>query len=69
MDTIKEASYSGNIGMMEMYKFFKAASVEQKRLLKSLLSDGDTDGAWNLIQDVTGTQLHSMNQAQRAAAR
>jgi hypothetical protein len=55
---IGEASYSGNIGAMEMFKFYQKANDEQKKKLQSLIQRKDTKGAWKHIQDVTGIKLH-----------
>ncbi len=52
-----EASYKGNLGMMEMMKFFKVATPEEKELMKRLLAQGDQDSAWKLLQQVTDTEL------------
>ena len=54
---IGEASYEGNIGMMEVAKFFRVANETQKKLLKELMSKGKRKLAWKLIQDVTKTKL------------
>ena len=54
---IGEASYEGNLGMMEMMKFFKIASQDEKDLMKSLLSQGKQEEAWKLLQQVTDTEL------------
>lgn len=56
---LNEASYPGNLGMMEMFKFYEKASNEQKRLMKELISKKLFDGAWELLQQVTGVKLHS----------
>ena len=52
-----EASYPGNIGMMELAKFFQIANPEQKQLFKQLLEKGKKGLAWKLIQDITNTKL------------
>jgi len=52
-----EASYPGNIGMMELAKFFQIANPEQKQLFKQLLEKGKKGLAWKLIQDITDTKL------------
>jgi putative chitinase len=52
-----EASYEGNVGMMEVSKFFKMATAAQKKLFKELLEKGKRGLAWKLIQDVTDTRL------------
>ncbi len=54
---IKELAYPGNIGMMELIKFQKVATPEEKVRMKLLLST-DKKAAWNLLQQVTGTELH-----------
>ena len=61
---VDEAAYVGNIGAMEMFKFHQKASKEEKKKLKSLISDKKSKEAWKLVQDVTGTKLHkSVNEA------
>ena len=52
-----EASYPGNIGMMELAKFFSTANDEQKLLFKQLLERGKKGLAWKLIQDIVGVKL------------
>jgi hypothetical protein len=51
-------SYSGNIGMMEMMKFYKVATPEQKRQMQNYLNDKEFEKGWQLLQDVTGVKLH-----------
>jgi hypothetical protein len=51
-------SYDGNIGMMEMVKFYKVATPEQKEQMKGLIADKKNAQAWQLLQDVTGVKLH-----------
>ena len=52
-----EASYPGNIGMMELAKFFSTANEEQKTLFKQLLEKGKKGLAWKLVQDIVGVKL------------
>jgi hypothetical protein len=52
-----EASYPGNIGMMELAKFFSMADEEQKTLFKQLLERGKKVLAWKLVQDIVGVKL------------
>jgi len=52
-----EASYPGNIGIMELTKFFKIASPEQQEMFKKLVNTGEKKLAWFLIQKVTGVKL------------
>jgi predicted chitinase len=54
---VGEASYPGNIGAMEIAKFFRVAKDDDKKLLKDLISKGKKGLAWRLIQDVTGVKL------------
>ena len=55
---LDEAVYDGNIGMMELVKFYNKASPKQKSVLQSLIRDKKVKQAWSLIQDVTGVKLH-----------
>ena len=52
-----EAAYEGNIGIMEVNKFFQIATPEQKKLFKQLLAADRTKDAWRLVQDVTNVKL------------
>jgi len=56
-ELLSELSYPGNIGMMELMKFQKVATPEQKVRMRFLLST-DKKAAWNLLQHVTGVKLH-----------
>lgn len=55
---LAEASYAGNIGMMEMFKFYQVATPEQKKKMQELLAGGKQEDAWNFMQEVTKTTLH-----------
>jgi len=55
--SMSEAAYKGNIGMMEMMKFFEVATPQEKEKLKKLIADKNQSAAWKLIQDVTGMKL------------
>lgn len=68
---IQEASYKGNIGIMELAKFHREANPEDKKKFISLMkkksivkSDSEknkiANQIWQLIQDVTGTKLYQM---------
>ena len=54
---LDEASYAGNIGVMEVIKFYQTAKPEQVKAFKALLAKKDHDAAWRMIQQVTGTKL------------
>lgn len=54
---LDEASYPGNIGMMEMFKFYQKATADQKAKMKKLLDGKHFDEAWEFLQQVTGVKL------------
>ena len=54
---VGEASYPGNIGAMEVMKFFQVANSKEKELLKKLINANEKKAAWNLIQKITGVRL------------
>jgi hypothetical protein len=56
-EDLDEAAYEGNIGAMEMMKFFQKASPEQKKELKALIADKKKKEAWQMVQQVTGVKL------------
>jgi len=58
IEYFKEATYVGNIGAMEMYKFHSTATPEQKKQLKSHIQNKRSKDAWKLVQSVTGVKLH-----------
>ena len=52
-----EAAYDGNIGIMELMKFYKEASKDMVDLLKRLIAANKNKEAWALIQKTTATNL------------
>lgn len=52
-----EAAYPGNIGAMELAKFFQTAKDIDKQLLKDLIARGKKGLAWRLVQQVTDVKL------------
>jgi hypothetical protein len=58
---IQELSYPGNIGIMELMRFQKVATPEQKVRMKFLLST-DKVAAWSLLQQVTDTELQPLEE-------
>ena len=54
---ISEEIYVGNIGMMEMFKFFNVATPEQKKQMRELIAAQEQEQAWALLKQVTGTEL------------
>jgi hypothetical protein len=55
---INEASYDGNIGIMELIKFKQKATPEQKKKFDEYLAQKKSKEVWELVQKVTGVQLH-----------
>lgn len=53
-----EARYPGNIGMMEMIKFYQVASDEEKAKLKKLIASGRQEEVWKFLQQVTKVRLN-----------
>jgi hypothetical protein len=58
LHTLFEASYKGNLGIMELVKFNKMASDNQKKQLKDHILNRRHTKARELIHTVTGTRLH-----------
>lgn len=54
-----EAAYPGNVGAMEMFKFYQVASAQQKALMAKYIQDKLFDKAWDLLKQVTGVELHT----------
>jgi hypothetical protein len=54
---LDEAAYPGNLGMMEMFKFYQVADSKQKDLMKELIRKNLMDQAWELLKLVTGVKL------------
>ena len=55
---LMEAAYVGNLGVMELVKFNKKASEEQKNKLKQHIKNKEHDKMRDLIKNVTGVKLH-----------
>ena len=56
-EALMELGYEGNVGAMEMVKFFKMADPRQKEILNQLIKEKEFQRAWALIQGVTGDKL------------
>ena len=54
-----EASYPGNMGAMEMVRFYQIATREQEREMEKLLNRNKIKKAWSLLQKVTGVKLRN----------
>lgn len=54
---IIEASYAGNLGLMELLKFHQLATKEQSDKVKELIAKNRHIDAWAIVQNVSGTRL------------
>lgn len=62
--TLNEATYTGNIGVMELVKFYQRATPSMVTDLKRLIAQKKDREAWKMVQDVTGIKLHkSVNES------
>ena len=52
-----EASYAGNLGLMELLKFHQLATKEQSDKVKELIAKNQHIDAWAIVQNVSGTKL------------
>ena len=55
---LKEASYAGSIGIMELVKFKQKANEQQKKQFNDHVKNKKHKEAWKLVQHVTGVKLH-----------
>lgn len=56
-ESVEEAAYEGNIGMMELAKFYQKSTDFEKKTLQNLIKKQMFKDAWKLIQAKTGTKL------------
>jgi hypothetical protein len=54
---ISELNYPGNLGMMEMARFYQVATPEQKIHMKGLIAQNKTEEAWEFLQQVSKIRL------------
>lgn len=57
---IQEAAYAGNVGIIEMVKFYQVATAAQKKQMKEYIDTKMFELAWKLLSKVTGTKLHEL---------
>lgn len=55
---LMEASYKGNIGIMELIKFKQKANDKERREFDEHLRNNRHKEAWQTVQRVTGVKLH-----------
>jgi hypothetical protein len=66
-EQLAEASYAGNIGVMELVKFYDKAADNDKATMKKLIAQKNNREAWKLVQRVTGVKLHkSINEEKKS---
>ena len=53
-DILREAAYAGNLGMMEVARFYMQATEEQKAEFKRLVAQKLNRAAWKLVYSVIG---------------
>jgi len=52
-----EASYEGNLGLMELFKFFNSAPPSMVEKVKELIKDKRDKEVWKIVQNYTQTKL------------
>jgi len=66
-EQLAEAAYAGNIGVMELVKFYDKATDNDKSTMKKLIAQKNNREAWKLVQKVTGVKLHkSINEEKKS---
>lgn len=64
--SIDEAAYSGNLGVMELFKVFKKCSPRQKAELQLLLKKNDKEGVRQFIKKILGVELQPLEEVRMA---
>jgi len=54
---MKELIFKNNAGVMEVFKFFEVADIEDKNKFDTLINSGQEKTAWELIQKVLNVKL------------
>ncbi len=52
-----EAAYRGNLGLMELAKFYRIATPEQKARMDEITNSEDWEGFKALVKEVLGVTL------------
>jgi hypothetical protein len=60
LDKIEEASYPGNLGFVEMMKFYQVADKEDIKTMEKYLKSNDPSKAWELLKKVTKVNLQGI---------
>lgn len=53
-----EAVYAGNLGLIELFKFYKVANTQQRHDMKAALDHKDLNAFYRLIHQVIGISLY-----------
>ena len=57
VSALGEAAYAGNVGAMEVFKFYQTASPDKIEEFQYLVRNGEAIKAWQLVQQGSGTKL------------
>lgn len=61
------AAYPGNLGAVEMVRFYQESDPRQQALMDHLLDENKFREAWELLKRVTGVKLHDLPGYRQAA--
>jgi hypothetical protein len=56
-DDMTEAAYAGNLGFMEIAKFYQKATEDEKKKLQELIKNKQEKQAWKMVQNKVGIKL------------
>lgn len=56
-EDISEAAYAGNLGFMEIAKFYQKATDDEKKKLQDLIKNKQEKQAWKMVQNKVGIKL------------
>jgi len=65
---LDEASYDGNLGAMEVFQFYKQASEQEIAEFEAVMSSGDEEAGWDIVQNYTGVNLVGLGSAAPTSA-
>jgi hypothetical protein len=57
---LEEASYPGNLGFIEMVKFYQVAGKEEIKTMEKHLKSNEPNKAWELLKKVTKVNLQDI---------
>lgn len=57
---LEEASYPGNLGFVEMMKFYQIAGKDDIRKMEKHLKANEPDKAWELLKKTTKVSLQDI---------